>query len=286
MPVKSPDLKKFLDAKKRPTRLLGDIERHLLLQPPGDRSTTVLHPSEITKKDWCKRSSWFLLQGAPKQQEKHPFKLQSIFDTGHALHAKWQKYFQDMGVLHGRFVCWECDKETFGTSPEECAHCGAPEDKLLYNEVTLFDDVLRIKGHTDGWIKGIGEDTLIEIKTVGPGTLRMEAPNLMYEADGDFLKAFNMVQRPFGPHVLQGQLYLELMKRMGHDVNEITFIYELKADQSMKEFTVKADYELVRHVFDGARRVVDAIDAGEVLNCSNNPGGTCKQCEAFQEGDI
>jgi CRISPR/Cas system-associated exonuclease Cas4 (RecB family) len=286
MPVKSPDLKKFLDAKKRPTRLLGDIERHLLMQPPGDRSTTVLHPSEITKKDWCKRSSWFLLQGAPKKQEKHPFKLQSIFDTGHALHAKWQKYFQDMGVMHGRFSCLACDHVTFGTSPAECESCKAPSSKLVYDEVTLFDDVLRIKGHTDGWVKGIGEDTLIEIKTVGPGTLRMEAPNLMYEANGDFLKAFAAVQRPFGPHILQGQVYLELMKRMGNDVNEITFIYELKADQSMKEFTVKADYELVRHVFDGAQRVVDAIAAGEVLDCSNNPGGTCKQCEAFQEGDI
>jgi len=188
--------------------------------------------------------------------------------------------------MHGKFKCLSCDHITFGTSPAECESCHAPSSKLVYDEVTLFDDELRIKGHTDGWVKGIGEDTLIEIKTVGPGTLRMEAPSLMYEANGDFLKAFAAVQRPFGPHILQGQVYLELMKRMGNDVNEITFIYELKADQSMKEFTVKADYELVRHVFDGAQRVVDAIAAGEVLNCSNNPGGTCKQCEAFQEGDI
>jgi CRISPR/Cas system-associated exonuclease Cas4 (RecB family) len=286
MVVQSKDLKNFLDAKKRPTRLLGDIDRFLIMQPAGDRSTTVLHPSEITKKDWCKRSSWFLLQGAPKKQDKHPFKLQSIFDTGHALHAKWQKYFQDMGVLHGRFSCLACDHITFGTSPEACESCGAPSRKLVYDEVTLFDNDLRIKGHTDGWVKGIGEDTLIEIKTVGPGTLRMEAPSLMQEADGNFLKAFSNVNRPFGPHVLQGQVYLELMKRMGHDVNEITFIYELKADQSMKEFSVKADYELVRHVFEGAARVVEAIESGEVLDCSNNPGGTCSQCDSYKEGDI
>lgn len=286
MVVHSKDLKNFLDAKKRPTRLLGDVDRFLLLQPPGDRSTTVLHPSEITKKDWCHRSSWFLLQGAKKKQDKHPFRLQSIFDTGHAVHAKWQKYFQDMGVLHGRFMCLACDQVTFDTSPANCEHCGAPARKLVYDEVTLFDDDLRIKGHTDGWIKGIGDDTLIEIKTVGPGTIRAEAPQLMQAADGDFLKAFSNVNRPFGPHILQGQMYLELMKRMGHDVNEITFIYELKADQSMKEFTIKADYEMVRHVFDGARRVVDAIESGEVLDCSNNPGGTCSQCESYSEGDI
>jgi hypothetical protein len=286
MVVQSKDLKNFLDAKKRPTRLLGDIDRFLIMQPPGDRSTTVLHPSEITKRDWCKRSSWFLLQGAKKKVDKPSFRLQSIFDTGHAVHAKWQKYFQDMGVMHGRFVCLACDHVNFGTSPSMCESCEAPARKLVYDEVTLFDDELRIKGHTDGWVKGIGDDTLIEIKTIGPGTLRMEAPSLMQQADGDFLKAFSNVNRPFGSHILQGQMYLELMKRMGHDVNEITFIYELKADQSMKEFTIKADYEMVRHVFDGARRVVDAINAGEVLECSNNPEGTCPQCDSYKEGDI
>ena len=41
------DLKKFLDAKKSDHRLMGDVERHLLMKPKGDRRTDVLHPSEI-----------------------------------------------------------------------------------------------------------------------------------------------------------------------------------------------------------------------------------------------
>jgi hypothetical protein len=73
------------------------------------------------------------------------------------------------------------------------------------------------------------------------------------------------------------------MKRMGNDVNEIVFLYELKADQSYKEFSVKADYELVRHVFDGAKVVVDAVNANEVPECSNQPGGVCKQCAPYKE---
>jgi hypothetical protein len=70
---------------------------------------------------------------------------------------------------------------------------------------------------------------------------------------------------------------------MGHDVNEIVFIYELKADQDYKEFSVKRDFELVRHVFDNAKLVVDAVDAGIALECNNNPGGTCKQCAPYKE---
>jgi CRISPR/Cas system-associated exonuclease Cas4 (RecB family) len=280
------DLQRFLDAKKKPSRLLGDIERHLLAQPMGDRSTTVLHPSEMTKFDWCLRESWFLLQGVPKKQVKPAFKLQSIFDTGHALHSKWQRYFQDMGVLHGRFKCAVCDGITFATSPQKCADCGAPWYKLTYDEVTLFDNDLRIKGHTDGWIKGLGKDALIEIKTVGPGTLRFEAGHLMREADGDFLKAFQLVKTPFSPHILQGQIYLELMKRMGNPVDEIVFIYELKADQSMKEFTVQADFELVRHIFENAERVVQAIEAGEEVACSNSKSGSCPTCSKYKKEDI
>jgi hypothetical protein len=153
----------------------------------------------------------------------------------------------------------------------------------VYDEVTLEDPALRIKGHTDGWIKGVGDDTLIEIKSIGPGTIRSEAPSLMYDADGDFMKAWKNVRRPFGPHILQGQLYLELSHRMGNPIEEIVFIYELKADQSYKEFTIKRDFDFVHHVFDKAAAVVAAVDANVAPNCTNNPGGTCKQCDPYSE---
>ena len=281
MATQKSDLWKFLDAKAKPTRLLGDIERHLLQRPVGDRDYKVLHPSDIIKRDWCKRGSYFLLKGHARIAEKPNLRLQSIFDEGHYIHAKWQNWFQEMGVLHGKFKCGSCNHMTWGTSPTECEKCGWKT--LQYAEVTLIDNELRIAGHTDGWVKGIGDDCLIEIKSIGPGTIRAEAPGLMMDADGDFMKAWGSVRKPFGPHILQGQIYLELMKRMGNPVDEIVFIYELKADQSYKEFAVKADYELVRHIFDGAKVVVDAVNAGVVPDCSNTPGGTCKQCDPYKE---
>jgi hypothetical protein len=281
MTAQKSELQKFLDAKKKPYRLIGDIERHLMARPVGDRSTTVLHPSEMIKKDWCKRASFFLLSGHTKIAEKPSLQLQSIFDEGHAIHAKWQRWFQEMGVLYGRFTCTACEFSLFDLGPITCPQCN--RDTMEYREVTLIDNDLRIAGHTDGWIKGIGNDTLIEIKSIGPGTIRSESPGLMMDAGGDFMKAWQNVNRPFSSHILQGQVYLELMKRMGHKVDEIVFLYELKANQSYKEFSVKADYELVRHVFDGAKIVVDAVESGVALECSNNPGSTCKQCEPYKE---
>lgn len=283
MALPKTDLKKFLDAKAKPSRLLGDIERHLQKRPPGNRDYTVLHPSDMIKRDWCRRASWFLLNGYPRIAEKPGLRLQNIFDEGHYIHAKWQRWFQEMGVLHGKFKCDVCDQITWGTSPAECEHCHAPEGKLIYDEVTMIDDALRIKGHTDGWVKDEVGDTLIEIKSIGPGTIRSERPDLIMDNDNDFMKAWGQIRRPFVSHILQGQMYLELMKRMGHDVTEIVFIYELKADQSFKEFVVRADFEVVRHVFDNAQKVIDAVEAGVPPRCNNNLGGTCKQCDPYKE---
>jgi hypothetical protein len=147
----------------------------------------------------------------------------------------------------------------------------------------MIDDSLRIKGHTDGWLKGLGEDTLIEIKSIGPGTIRAENPGLIMDADGDFMKAWGNIRRPFPTHIRQGQMYLELMHRMGNPVDEIVFIYELKADQSFKEFPVKRDFEIVRHIFDAAEVLIANVEAGIEPKCTNNPAGTCKQCAPYKE---
>jgi len=274
------ELQRFLDAKKTNRRLLGDVERFMLQRPQGNRRTDVLHPSEMIKRDWCKRASYFLLKGYPKVGEKPSLRLQSIFDEGHYIHAKWQNWFYEMGVLHGKFECQSCKKINWGTSPTFCEICQSKD--LEYAEVTLVDDSLRIAGHTDGWIKGIGDDCLIEIKSIGPGTIRNESPDLFQDGQ-DFLQAWKNIRRPFSSHLLQGQVYLELINRMGNPIEEIVFIYENKADQDYREFAIRRDYELVRHVFDGAKKVVDAVNKNEAPKCSNNLGGTCKHCAGYEE---
>lgn len=276
------DLKRFLDAKTKPTRVLGDLERLMLSRQPGDRSTTVLHPSEIIKQDWCRRASYFLLSGYTKVAEKPGLRLQRIFDTGHDAHARWQSYFHELGVLHGKFKCLACEHVDFGTSVQQCSHCGT-QGRMVYDEVALINDELRIAGHTDGWLKGLGDDCLIEIKTIGPGTLRMEASQLMAEANGDFMAAWKNVKHPFGPHILQGLLYIELMNHMGNSIDEIVFLYDLKADQDYREFVVKRNPGYVDHVFANAAKVVAAVKAGSPPACNNNPSGRCKQCSPYRE---
>lgn len=270
------DLKRFLDAKKSNPRLIGDIERHLLAKTPEVRRTDVLHPSEMAKSDWCLRASYFALSGVPVKKETPNLRLQSIFDEGHTIHAKWQNWFSEMGVLHGYWDLGTPNNKSWATSKDLV---GIPDK--VYKEVPLVYDELRIAGHADGWIKGIGEDCLIEIKSIGVGTIRVEAPDLIAKADGDLQAAWRSIRRPFSTHVMQGQIYLELMRRLGHEVKEIVFLYELKADQDYKEFVIKADFELVESKFLKAKRVCEAVEAGTPLECSNNGSLGCKQCQQF-----
>ena len=283
MSTSSSDLKKFLDAKKTETRLIGPIERHLLARPEQERSYLHIHPSDMVKSDWCHREACHLLLGRPKRRERPNLRLQSIFDEGHTIHAKWQNWIAEMGSLYGR---WEAsDGTNLGMLRSNVAPNGA-----VYKEVPLRNEALMIKGHSDGWVKGIGDDFLIEIKSIGSGTIRMESPDLLYQADGDLSKAFRSIRRPFRTHALQGRVYLELIERQAKDEGwtdypkEIVFIYELKMDQDYKEFVTKADYESVAHLFDAADDIVRAVKAGEVLPCNiNRKSGFCKACAPYEE---
>ena len=281
MAVKN-DLQKYLDTKKADTRLIGPIERHLMKQGPGDRSTTVLHPSEMIKADFCHRYSAYLLMGGVKKQNNPNLRLQNIFDEGHFIHAKWQNRIYEMGNMWGDFKCQNCSGVTSGLSPQVCEHCDCKN--LVYDEVKMLDPELRIAGHTDGWVKGLGDDFLIEIKSIGEGTLRFEAPELLRDADHDLKKAWRNIRRPFRGHLLQGQMYLELSRRMFGDAapKEIVFLYELKMDQDYKEFTVKADYDVVERIFYKAQQINDAVYAGKLPKCNIDSSG-CKQCDLIEE---
>lgn len=266
-----------METKKTETRLLGPIERHLLSRPlDSSRRTDVLHPSELVKSDFCVRASYFKLLGHALPEDRPNLRLQSIFDEGHGVHAKWQGYLTEMGVLFG---LWD-----LGDGVREWGLSDSIPPQSRYREVPLHDDALRISGHSDGWVKGLGDDFLIEIKSIGPGTIRVENPSLF--RSGDLFSAWKEIRRPFPTHIRQGQLYLALAHRMADRgelesaPGEIVFLYELKADQSTKEFVVTYDPLLSKDALDDAYDVVRAVEMATPPDCRF---GGCKNCQPFEE---
>ena len=132
-------LKKFLEVGKKPSRVLASVERHIISKPRDlSRRTDVLHPSDMVDPRWCYRASYFHLQGKePASNRTMSLRLASVFEEGHNIHSKWQRWFAEMGNLYGKWYCRHCDEYFWG---DVYCHDQGPMD---YKEVPLFYEPLR-----------------------------------------------------------------------------------------------------------------------------------------------
>jgi len=127
----------------------------------------------------------------------------------------------------------------------------------MYREVPLQRGL--VGGHSDGAINNLNEwDGLIEVKSIGMGTLRMEAPRMHQRyLDGETLEnIWWKIQRPFTTHVKQGMLYLWMSWPR---YEEIAFIYESKFHQQVKEFVVAYNPQIIAPILEKAREVEVAV---------------------------
>lgn len=270
-------LKKFIDVAKKDTRVIGSVERHIIAKPRDkSRRTDVLHPSEMVDPTWCHRASYFQLLGKdPISTRTMTLGLALVFEEGHSIHARWQRWFQEMGNLYGKWHCLECDEMFWGD-----VYCH--EGPLEYREVPLFYEPLRIFGHSDGWLKGFGNDLMLEIKSVGEGTLRWECPELFAQNGYDFNKTWNAINAPFMKHNMQVQIYMKLAELLGYEnaPQEAIIIYEAKPNQKVKEFVVPKSDFAIAPLFEAAQKIVDAIKEGTPPKCNVEWGG-CGKCRDY-----
>lgn len=285
-------LKNLKDTYKRSDVLLPKIERHVLkkAQEPTTRRSDVMHPSEMAKTTWCGRHDYYRIIGEPINfKGRSPsFRLENVFDYGHSVHAKYQRWLREMGILWGQWVCKDCGFIWFGTadSAEECSLCH--KKRIKYMEVPLEDKSLMISGHSDGVVCDADGDRMIEIKTVGISTLRFEAFALFNRYQTEQLTPEELwfsIKRPFGTHIRQGQIYLHLAQKRYPElsINEIVFIYEWKPTQDVKEFVVQYNPDSISKILDTARIVSESVEAGEPPArppwAESPEEKVCKSCE-------
>lgn len=232
--------------------MIGPIERHLLSQPREPRSTLVLHPSEFTKPSWCPREGWFLLSGETKVDDGIGLQMLSIFEEGHAIHEKWQRWAEDAGILH------------------------SAESPVSYPP-------FRVEGNADGILLiddpiGYGpEPVLLEIKSIGMGTLRANG----YPMDGGLAQSFRRITRPFNDHIRQAMFYAWVLRRsLWPDMNRIVFLYECKEDQAAREFVVTYNEEYIEVALEKLESLFPAADGVLVQTpprCTNGSGCVCER---------
>lgn len=299
----SGDLRRFLDAQKVETVVTGPVERYLLGRQEKPRREDILHPSELCKNDMCDLAVYYRLIGSkPLSTEtlKPSFQLQRIFDQGTEIHLKWQAYLTGAGLLEGNWQCpsTTCGKVFWAVAPMACPRCnhvGLAQDEqrtnMIYKEVSFnAEESHLIRGHADG---KIGK-RILEIKSMGIGTIRVEAPGLLathtYEVETEYGKKsivdldglWKGVKRPLNVHQRQAHLYVALAKMQGIDVDGVVFLYEAKWNQSSKEFVVPFNPGIAEPMLEKALDLKYAVEKRRPPRC---PHGGCKECARYERED-
>ncbi|MEW1675597.1 hypothetical protein AB0O47_20490 [Streptomyces noursei] len=269
---------------------LAVVRTHIVEKNKEDttRRQDIIHPSEMAKDDWCPRATFLRITTGIHHRQPFGFQSLNIFDTGHESHRKWQRRAWDIGWLEGMFSCLNCYDRWWAKSPNQCPYCKS--HALDYAEVPLSAEGTHlIVGHSDGMLTPA--HSLLEIKTVGEGTVRFEEPERLakYKVkldDGrdivDLPAMWASIKVPFPSHIRQGQIYLWLARNRGLNVDRMTFVYESKFNQDVKQFVVRFNPAIVDPLLETALDIKARIDADKPApDCVN--GDVCKQCKPYQE---
>jgi hypothetical protein len=245
-------------------------------------ANTHIRPSEMAKADWCPRATYYRLAGWTIPEERYNFVMENIFTEGDEIHLKWQARARKTGKLWGLWACQLCNERHTGTEPglPGCNHNYG--HIWVYKEVELRPEGTMIRGHADGALFGL--DTLWELKSIGIGTLRMEAPKLLaryvcknsrgktiYDLDS----LWRELKRPFTSHVRQVNVYLWLAELLGLPFTKMTFLYEFKSNQNVKEWTITKSAAILDPLLDKARKVEYSLETGVPPLCGNPDKKQC-----------
>lgn len=264
------------------SRVLPKIEAALAIEQAernSHRDTKHLHSSEMSKDNWCPRSTWYKIMGHDESDpQSMNLKRMNIFAEGHNIHDKWQRWMWKAGGLSGDWKCLTCDYKWEDKSPSMCPVCSS--DDIKYKEVSLSSERYRIIGHADGVWEDEQGKAVIEIKSVGLGTIRWDAPKLYegYEkGDLSLDDLWKKIKRPLTTHRRQVNLYMMCL-----GIHEAVVIYEWKPSQDVKEFHLNYDPEFTADILKGADQVIKGVDTGiapaKPVTATHKTCDTCKFC--------
>lgn len=249
------------------------------------RRWDIVHPSELSHQDsFCPRAVYSRITEGPAETEKFDFTRENIFAEGNDIHTRWQARLRKYTALWGDWRCVICkDIQRACLEPDEGVCCAAPNEHehiWEYVEVSLDAEAdALLAGHADG---AFGT-SLVEFKSVGEGTVRIESPALYArhtkDSGTDLKGLWKDISRPFRTHLNQGDVYLWICAQRGLPFTQIAYVYESKWNQLVKEFLVEYDEGRSVLLVDQARAVMYAVEHRTEPECKFP--GKCKECKPY-----
>jgi hypothetical protein len=270
-------------------KLISGVTRHLLQDHDDGRRTGYVHPSAASSEHWCPRATYYDISGAPADPSPRNLMFEMVFERGHDSHHKWQNWFWEMGDLRGMWRCLACGLYWEDRSPWECPRCDVGRGAIEYAEVPVLNQDYLLSGMADGDVWWIDHWTLIEVKTIGIGTIRWDAPRLLdqhaltfIDDEGTTRHGFDVegiwrdIKRPFPSHIRQGMIYCFCAGRDG-----MVYIYDPKfLTRHPKEYEIKFRQDLIQDVLDGCLKVKDHL---EMQRPPKRPIWAEKKCRTCKE---
>ena len=239
------------------TSILGVVDTFLRWKnnkTKGNRTYTSYHPSEFGK---CLRKAQYrryvdmgLMEVEAEDLDSQKLRL---FDKGHNMHLRWQKYFAEIGAIRGLWKCRNplCTK-VYGEEekqgifcPNVCTECGSA--KFHYEEIRIIDEELNFRGHADIILdfSRIKDDGL-EFKGVRSSFNIDHLPMTPVVVDMKTINQDSFKRLSAGAHleyVIQLNIY---MYELGCDYGLL--IYENKNRSDIVAFKVKKDEAMIEDI--------------------------------------
>jgi hypothetical protein len=270
----SQSLAKQVGATFRDDKLVTRTARYV--QQVGDNSfhRKGIYPAEMSHGERCQRAIHYRLTDAESTPSPTSIVSELIFNHGNTSHDWWQQNWWGMGILKGVFHCMACDLYWEDLSPYACPRCDMPRMFLEYKEVPFRSREYNMVGRADA---DLTTDGLIEIKTIGVGSVRFEAPHLV-EKHGENMEAlWRDIKHPFPSHRKQGILYCHFLER-----EQITFIYDPKfVSAAPKEFVVQYNASIIEDILEECLLINRDVALGRVPKrpeWAEKSHRTCARC--------
>lgn len=248
-----------------PTKVMSLVAPYLIKKAiNSDRRHDHFHPSA-----WgaCLRKVAFEYYNEKYKFHKRTLtdiniRTEMIFDNGHGVHARWQRYLDESNVLRGAWKCANpsCGK-VFGLEKQlgifnptrddgfSCP-CGNRKD-FDYHEMVVANREYNFKGSVDA---------IVDIR--GPGGQEKAAEQSeIFVVDFKSCKSsiFDEIIHAKWEHVVQIHIYMWLLGlRMG------VVLYECKDDQRVKETPVPIDDKLIERIKKEAKWLLSVLEANKM----------------------
>lgn len=251
----------------RPVSLEAVLRPYFVSKALSDkRPYDVFHPSSWgtcvrqTAYEYYNYKNPFLVRTA---QDINP-RVERIFDNGHGVHARWQKYLDDMAILRGQWKCKGCG--TISGNGQKLGILNPAHDRgwacpcgYRYREIrSQLNEYVELEVRSDPEFNFLGHcDAVVDLTGTEFRRGKYDVFVVDFKSIND--ENFGSLEKPEYKHVVQVNIYMWLL-----GLDAAVVLYENKSAQTLKEFFVPRNEDMIRKIQSESLALMDLLKGNRI----------------------